>query len=510
MTGICIASHSGGTIALYSISIPVLGQVNMPDYNYNKVDRKVVERLEEIVGPKSVSTAIADRYVYGFDASIYRKTAEAVVCPRSTKEVREIVLLANERRIPVVPRGAGTGLCGQVVPIEGGIVIDFQAMNRIKEIRVENLYVIVEPGVIYDDLNRALKPYKFFFPPGPASGEVCQIGGMVGNNASGMRAIKYGATRDFVMGLEVVLPTGDVMRCGTKTLKNASGYQLEKLFVGSEGTLGIVTEIILRVLPLPKNRVGCMACFDSIEKAGQSISNIIAAPIIPDSMEFMDSTCIKAVNKSLGNPFPDCESIVLLELGGYIDEIRQDLKRAEDVFRKSGATTVEATEDTKKMDKWSSSRKAVLPSLSRLGEKFVSVSLADDMAVPISEIPKAVVAFQKIAERNGIIVGTYGHASDGNLHTKVLVDPWSKSSWAAAEKAVGEIFDTTIALGGTVTGEHGTGISKAPYMQKERASALKTMIAIKRALDPNNIMNPHKMFDWEKSIIYSLRYPVRS
>jgi glycolate oxidase len=160
------------------------------------------------------------------------------------------------------------------------------------------------------------------------------------------------------------------------------------------------------------------------------------------------------------------------------------------------------------MEKWTAGRKAVLPSLSRLGEKFVSVSLADDMGVPISEIPKAVVAFQKIAQKYGIIVGTYGHASDGNLHTKVLVDPWSKDFWAAAEKAVGEIFDTTIALGGTVTGEHGTGISKAPYMQKERASALKTMIAIKRALDPNNIMNPHKMFDWEKTIIYSLRYPA--
>lgn len=482
---------------------------NKPVYKYGKVDSRVISALVSVVGKSRTSTRTADRYVYGFDASIHHNMADVVVRPRTTQETQKIVRIANRFKIPVLPRGAGTGLCGQVVPVHGGIVVDFSEMNKILEIRVENLYCVVQPGVVYDDLNRALKPYKFFFPPGPASGEVCQIGGMIGNNASGLRAIKYGATRDYVMGLEVVLPTGEIMRCGTKTIKNASGYQLEKLFVGSEGTLGMVTEVTLRVLPLPKNRIGCLATFDSIEKAGQSISNIIAAAIIPDSMEFMDSTCVNAVNKNMGKPFPDCESIVMLELGGYLAEIREDMKRAEDVFRQSGATSVEVTEDPKLMEKWTSSRKAVLPSLSRLGDRFVSVSLADDMGVPISEIPKAVVAFQKIAEEYGIVVGTYGHASDGNLHTKVLVDPWSCGSWRSAEKAVGKIFDETISLGGTVTGEHGSGISKAPYMQKERKSALGTMIAIKRALDPNNIMNPHKMFDWEKSILYNLRYPVK-
>jgi len=480
----------------------------MPEYKYGKIDEKVIEKLITIVDVDNCSTSIANRYVYGFDASIYRKMADVVVCPRTTKQVQGIINIANEHKIPIIPRGAGTGLCGQVVPIEGGIIIDMTGMNKIKEIKVENLYCVIEPGVVYDDLNRALKPYKFFFPPGPASGEVCTIGGMIGNNASGLRAIKYGATRDYVMGLEVVLPTGNIMRCGTKTLKNASGYQLEKLFVGSEGTLGIVTEIILRVTPLPKNRVGALATFDSIEKAGQCVSNIISAPIIPDSMEFLDSTCITAVNKALGNPFPNCESLIILELGGYLDEIRNEIKKVEDIFHKSDAKTIELTEDLKKMDKWTASRKAVLPSLSRLGEKYVSVSLADDMAVPISEIPKAVVAFQKIAKNNNIIIGTYGHASDGNLHTKVLVDPKSKEYWVRAEKATREIFDVVLALGGTVTGEHGSGISKAPFMQKERVSALSTMIAIKRSLDPNNIMNPHKMFDWEKTIICNLRYPV--
>lgn len=469
---------------------------------------EVIKKLQKIIGEENVRTSTAERYVYGFDSSIHRHMADVVVRPKSTEQVAEVAKLANKYKIPVIPRGAGTALCGHSVPINGGIVIDLQGMNKVKEIRIEDLYCVVEPGVIYDELNRLLKPYRFFFPCAPGSGEVCTIGGMVAVNASGMRAIKYGATRDYVMALEVVLPTGDIMRCGTRTLKNASGYQLEKLFVGCEGTLGIITEITLKLAPLPRARAACLASFDVLEKAGNCVSALIAKPLLPSSIEIMDCICIRAVNKGFNNIFPDCQALLLVEVDGHPASVKEEIGHVEEVCRKTGATNIEITDEPKKMDAWTSGRKAVLPSLSRYGETFVSVSLADDMAVPISQIPKAVIAFQKIAEKNGVIVGTYGHASDGNLHTKLLIDPLSAEHWKRAEKAVGEIFDECVKLGGTVSGEHGSGISKAPYMIKERESALKAMFAIKKALDPNNIMNPDKMMQWNKSIIVALRYPV--
>jgi glycolate oxidase len=311
-----------------------------------------------------------------------------------------------------------------------------------------------------------------------------------------------------VLGLEVVLPNGMVMRTGTKTLKNASGYQLDRLFVGSEGTLGVITEINLRVSPLPKARALAMVAFDDLVKAGQCVSNLIAYPLIPSSIEIIDKVCIEAVNKAMKVGFPEAEAMLLVEVDGHPNVVEDEIKLVSEICKKSEAVSVEFSTDKDTMDKWIAGRKAVLPSLSRYGEKYVSVSLADDMAVPMSQIPKAVKAFQEIAKKNGVMIGTYGHAADGNLHTKMLLDPKSKTSWENGEKAVKEIFDAVLELGGTVTGEHGVAISKAPYMQKERPTALETMKAIKKAMDPNNIMNPGKMMDWEGSIISHLRYEV--
>ena len=373
---------------------------------------------------------------------------------------------------------------------------------------MEDLYCVVEPGVIYAQLNKELEKSRFFFPPTPGSGDVCTIGGMVATNASGMRAIKYGATRDYVLGLEVVLPSGEVIRTGTRTLKNSSGYQLDRLFVGSEGTLGVITEITLRVSPLPKARALALVAFDDLVKAGQCVSNLIAKPLIPSGIEIIDKVCIQAVNKAMHVGFPEVEAMLLVEVDGHPKVVEEEIEQVSEICKESGAVSVEFSKDKETMAKWIAGRKAVLPSLSRYGEKFVSVSLADDMAVPMSKIPKAVAAFQEIAQRNGVIVGSYGHAADGNLHTKMLLDPRSKKSWENGEKAVKEIFDAVLALGGTVTGEHGVAISKAPYMQKERPTALATMKAIKNALDPNNIMNPGKIMDWEGSIITKLRYEV--
>jgi glycolate oxidase len=473
------------------------------------MNERVVEELEEIVGEPNVSTGVADLYTYGFDASIHHRSPDVVVRPRSTDEVARIVMLAGREAVPIVPRGAGTGLCGSAVPILGGIVMDMTRMNSVLDVRVADLYCVCEAGVVYDRLNEALAPHRFFFPCAPGSGEACTIGGMVAMNASGMKAVKYGATRDYVMGLEVVLPSGDVMEVGTRTLKNASGYQLERLFVGSEGTLGVITKVTLRIAPRPKSTAMVMAGFGSLEDAGRCVSRLISTPLLPSATEIMDRTCIEAVNRAVGAGLPDCEALCLIEVDGDPRVVADEEGKVGTICRDIGAVSVEHTSDQRTMARWTSARKSVMSALSRYGATSVSVSLADDMAVPISRLPEAVVAFSEISRRNGIVVGTYGHAADGNLHTKMLVDPGNEDSWRRAERCVSEIYDVVLRLGGTVTGEHGVGITKAPYFFRERGSAIPAMSAIKKALDPQNIMNPGKMMQWEGGIIRSLRYPCR-
>lgn len=476
----------------------------------DNMTEEAISELKQIVGGEWCSTSIADLYDYSFDASIHGNRPDVVVRPNSTKEIQKIVLLANDKKIPIIPRAAGTAMCGHTVPIKGGIILDLTRMDEIEEIRVEDLYCRVQPGVIYNALNKALGPKGFWFPTSPGSGEICTVGGMVATNASGMRAIKYGATRDHVLGMEVVMPTGEVFMTGTKTLKNASGYQIDRLLVGSEGTLGIITDIILKLTMKPKKTAMVLASFENIKDAGTCVANIISKPLLPSSIEIMDDVCIKAVNKCRNVGFPDVEAIVSVEVDGDPCTVEKEMKIVHEICKDSGAFNVDASDDKATMAKWTDGRKSILPSLSRYGEEFVSVALADDMAVPISKVPDAVVRFHEISKETGITFGTYGHSADGNLHTKVLVNPTSASSWKAAEDTVGKLFRAVIELGGTVTGEHGVAISKAPWMQEERRGSLETMKRIKRALDPNNIMNPGKIFDWEQgSIIKYLRYPVR-
>ena len=442
------------------------------------MDASIIERIEKIVGKDGYSVSIADRYTYGFDASIFHNTPDIVIQPKSTEEVSEIMKIANENLIPIVPRGAGTGLCGSAVPIKGGIVLDMSKMNKVIEVSVGDLWVDVQAGCIYNALNAELAKYGFFFPCSPGSAEAATIGGMVAANASGMKAVKYGATRDFVLGLTFVKADGEIVRAGTKTIKDSSGYQLARLLCGSEGTLGVITEIM-------------------------------AHPLIPASCELMDKVSINAVNKSQGNPLPDCEALIILEADGEPEQVDRDLKTMEEIAKSIGALTVTPTYDKKQIAAWTSARKSVMTSLSQLKPGFTSVSLADDMAVPISKIPDAVTAYQQISDKYRVTVATYGHAADGNLHTKMLLDPLDKDEWDRGVAAVTEIFDKTIELGGTVTGEHGVGISKALDFQKERASVLSSIRAIKKAMDPNNILNPGKLEQWEGPILRNLRYPCK-
>jgi len=464
------------------------------------MEQKIVDEIRKIVDESRVLTDKSDLYAYGFDASIHHAMPDVVVRVKNAEEVEKIVGIANQYLIPVVARGAGTGLSGQAVPIEGGILLDMTSMNRIKEIHIEDLYCVVEPGVIYAKLNEALAEYGFFFPPSPGSGDVCTIGGMIAANASGMRAIKYGATRDYILGMEVVFPHGRV-RFGSRTLKNSAGYQIERLMVGSEGTLGIITEATLRVSPLPEKRGVALASFDDVVKAGEGVAAIIGSGLIPSALEIMDHVCIQAVNNAMGVGLPDVEAILLIEADGKEGEVRENIKKVAEIL-KGRAKNIEFTYDDEEMANLWKGRKGVLPSLSRYGEDRVSVSLADDMCVPISKIPYAIKEFQEIAKKYNIIIGTYGHAGDGNLHTKVLINPKEEDEWKRAEKAVAEIYKAVERLGGIASGEHGIGISKAPWINGD----VETMEMIKKAIDPNNIMNPGKMTQWKGSIISHLRY----
>ncbi len=472
------------------------------------MDRRIIEKIEKIVGKEGYSVDPAVLYTYGFDASIYHNSPDMVIQPTTTEQVSEIMKIANEEKIPVTPRGGGTGLCGSAVPIKGGIVLSMQQMNKINKISVADLWVNVEAGAIYETLNKELEKHGFFFPPSPGSGEACTIGGMVANNASGMRAVKYGATRDAVLGLTFVKADGEIVQAGTKTIKDSSGYQLARLLCGSEGQLGVITEVTLKLTPKPLYAASCICAFDDVIDAGKCITELIAKPLIPSSCEIMDSLAISAVNKARENPLPDANSLIIVEVDGESQEIvDRDLKIVEEVAKQNNAISVTATHDKKVIAKWTDARKSVMTSLSALKPGFVSVSLADDMGVPVSRVPEAIKAFREIAEKHDVIVATYGHASDGNLHAKMMVDPYSRDNWERAMATVSEIFEKCIELDGTVTGEHGVGIAKATDFKKERASNIKTYKEIKRAMDPNNILNPGKTFDFEGDPLASLRYP---
>jgi glycolate oxidase len=471
------------------------------------MDQEIITKLSEIVGPEQCKTTTAELYTYSMDAGIHKSMPDAVVRPGTAQEVSEIVKLANEHKFPVIPRGAGSALCGHSVAVDGGVIIDLQRMDKIKEIRVEDLYVVTDPGVVCDDLNKALKKFGFWIP-GPSSSNVANVGGMVATNSSGGKAIKYGATRDYVIGLEVVLPTGEIVNVGSRTIKNSGGYQFEKLFCGMEGTLGVITEITLRVIPLPQTKAAAVAMFDKLEEAGQCVSNIIAARILPSGLELMSNVCIRAVNKAMNLGLPEVEAILLIEVDGDANCITDIIQKVSQICKDSGATSVEFTDDEKRIAELWKGRKGMIPALSKLSDDKVTVMLADDMSVPISKVPQAVKEFQEISDKYDIIIASYGHAGDGNLHTKVLMDPTSQSHWDQAEKAVEEVYESVLRLGGTVTGEHGIAITKAPFFHKERKALIPAMRAIKQALDPNNIMNPHKIMDWEDGFITHLRYKI--
>jgi len=450
----------------------------------------LIERLIEIVGVDNATDRLEELVPYSYDASMKVHRPSAAVWPGSAAEVAEIVKLANQYKIPVVPRGAGTSLSGGAIPIKGGIVIDLSKMNRILELSVENRYARVQPGVVCDDLNRELAKHGFAFPPDPASSSVATIGGNVATNAGGIKGAKYGTTRDYVLGLQVVLPTGEVMHTGSYTMKCVSGYDLAKLFIGAEGTLGVITEVTLKINPLPRHAMTTMATYARLEDAGKAIFQTMTSGVLPSVMEILDKVTLKAIRENTDIDLPEAEAMILTETDGFTwEEVEAQMDVVAHILYQNHPSLVKTAKDEReRLGLWKA-RKSAYATLARTSTSFV----LDDVTVPISRIPELLVGIQEIAQRFGLQVAAYGHAGDGNLHPQILYDEYNPATVEKMEKIEEAIFQLAISLKGTLSGEHGIGLSKAGYMTLEHDPVeMALMKQIKRTLDPNNIMNPGK------------------
>ncbi|MFA9558825.1 glycolate oxidase subunit GlcD [Evansella sp. AB-rgal1] len=455
--------------------------------------KEVRKKLVEIVGEINVLDSQQDIVVYSYDATPnYQAMPDAAIRPRNTQDVSQIVKICNEHKIPIVPRGNATNLCGGTTPLEGGIVMLFTHMNKLLEIDEENLTVTVQPGLITLSMIQAVEEKGLFYPPDPSSMKISTIGGNINECSGGLRGLKYGVTRDYVLGLQFVMPNGDVVRTGGKLAKDVAGYDLTRLMVGSEGTLGIITEATLKLIPLPETKKTMLAMYDSLESAGRTVSKIIANRIIPATLEFLDQPTIQVVEDyaMIGLP-TDVGAILLIEQDGPAEVVIRDIKKIEEICKQEGALSVNVAQTAEESEALTTARRSALSALARLKP----TTILEDATVPRSKIAEMVRAIDEIAIRNNVQICTFGHAGDGNLHPTCMTDVRNKEEMERVEKAFEEIFDKAIDLGGTITGEHGVGTMKAPYLAwKLGNEGVSAMRAIKQTFDPNNIMNPGKMF----------------
>ncbi len=454
--------------------------------------KDILEDLKVIAGPRATASP-SELYCYASDASLVQGLPDYVVRPMNASEVSSILRLCSERGIPVTPRGAGTGLCGGASPVRGGVVLDMSGMNKILEIDIGNLQVIVEPGVVQERLNSALKPHGFFFPPDPGSSAMCTIGGMISYNSSGMRSVKYGTTRSYVLDLEVVLADGRIVRTGSKMLKSSAGYDLTQLFVGSEGTLGVITRAGLKIVPLPKARRLVIASFPDAETAGESVIKVFSRGITPSACEILDKTTmqvLKRCDESLA--LPDGGDVILFEVDGTEVSTEEEAGRIEEICSPAALST-EVASGQKDMEAIWAARRLVGAAISRLDPEKSRVYIAEDVGVPISQIPALIKRVQQISEKAGLPAMKYGHIGDGNLHVAFFIDVMDEEEWKRLRDAADKIHRAAIDLGGTVSSEHGIGLARAKYMPEQVGPALDVMRTIKAALDPKGILNPGKM-----------------
>jgi len=468
------------------------------------ITKDIAQKLIAIVGTENFDDSKTERLVYSYDATPnLQSLPDAVISPRTAKEVSEVVKICNAFNIPIVPRGSGTNLCGGTCPTNGGLVILFKHLNKILEIDEENLTITVQPGVITLDMINEIEAKGLFYPPDPSSMKISTIGGNINENSGGLRGLKYGVTRDYIIALEIVLANGDIIRTGGKLAKDVAGYDFTRLFVGSEGTLGIITEATLKLIPMPETKKTMLALYDSLEDAAKTVSKIIANKIIPTSLEFMDQPTLEVVENfaQIGLP-TDVKAVLLIEQDGPEAVVNRDIELIKAICLQEKCISVSIAKSEEEAIALRTARRSALSALAQLRP----TTILEDATVPRSKIADMVNAINLIAEKYNVKICTFGHAGDGNLHPTCPTDARDHDEMERVEMAFAEIFEKAIELGGTITGEHGVGIVKAPYLElKLGKEGIAAMLAVKTALDPNNIMNPGKVFakDSRKRMVVS-------
>jgi len=452
--------------------------------------------LRNLVGADHLLTEPVDVIPYSFDGTAeLNQRPMAVVLPGTTEEVAACVAWAREHRVPVVTRGSGTGLSGGSVPVPGGLVLGLTRLDRILEVDPNNLTLRAQPGVITKAIDDEAARHGLMYPPDPGSLKISTIGGNVAENSGGLRGLKYGVTRDYVMALQVVLADGQVARLGSACVKDVAGYSLKDLFIGSEGTLGVITEVLLKLVPRPEARKTLLATFPSMATAARAITAIIAARIIPCTLEFIDQTTLRCVEDyaKIGLPV-DAAAVLLMETDGHPAAVADEAARMEAIARAEGADRVQVAADEAEGARLATARRQAFSALARLRP----TTILEDVTVPRTRLAEMVAFVSETARRHRLQIATFGHMGDGNLHPTFLTDERDAEEMARVHLALSEIVDKTIALGGTVTGEHGVGLAKKAYLKRQYDPASYTLLrAVKRALDPEGLLNPGKIFDLE-------------
>ena len=454
----------------------------------------ILEKLRSIVGAVNVLTEKEDLIPYAFDGTAAMKeTPGCVVFAGTTEEVSAVLKLANDTGTPVVTRGSGTGLSGGSVPAADCIVLCTVKMEAILEVDSANLTMMVEPGVTTVQVAEAAEAAGLFYPPDPGSMKISTIGGNVAENSGGLRGLKYGVTRNYVMGLEVVLPDGEVMWLGNKCVKDVAGFSLKDVMIGSEGTLGVITKVLLKLIPKPAAKKTMVATFDAMDAAAQTVSDIIAAQIIPCTLEFLDRTTIHCVEDfaKVGLPL-DCEALLLMETDGHAAAVAEEAAKMEELAKANGAMEVRVAADDVEAAQLATARRSAFSALARLAP----TTILEDATVPRSELAHMIRFVDEVAKKHELKIGTFGHMGDGNLHPTFLTDERNEDEMHRVHEAFDEIFEEAIRLGGTITGEHGVGLAKKDFLPKFAGEAqMRVMRDLRNALDPNGILNPGKMFD---------------
>lgn len=449
-----------------------------------------LQEINRIVGPRHLITNNID--AYSTDATKLKFMPDAVAFPANSKEISQIFLLANRDYFPVIPRGAGSGKSGGALPVNGGLVLAMDRLNRILSIDRSNLISMVEPGVITARFKDEVEKAGLFYPPDPASIKISSLGGNVAECAGGLRAVKYGVTRDYVLGLTVVLPTGEIIKTGVKTAKGVAGYDLTRLIVGSEGTLAVITSITLRLIPKPIACRTMVAFFRDVSSAMQTVSGIIRSGIVPTTLEFMDKLCIDCIREEIDLPIPsDAGALLLIEVDGDKARTVRETGKIHSVCAESGALEFKTAEEKNEIDIIWETRRNVSEAILKLRPDKIS----EDIVVPRNCMTDLVDFLDKLCKKYNLPIPCFGHAGDGNIHVNIMLDKNIKSEVEKADSAVEKLFQKVVEMGGTITGEHGIGITKSPYIEMEISRpALKLMIRLKKAFDPMGILNPGKIF----------------